>query len=289
MKYPLLASHKNGAAQQIRPLSEEEIAGLEVHKKRYFSTGNRFKLFAMMKQNYGAWDRFVADLQDPTLSVNGDIMLELDRLMLNFLSSVNALFNHFKVHAARGENGKSETAAFKKYVKNLEATNPTYAFFSDLRDFVQHCGLPIGSVNRTQNAETGVIVLKVTTDAAWLIENSGDWRRQWRRSGLTKDRGSMDLLAMMTEVRQVLIEEFGKFTATIYGPRLVETHNFFAELQIEAEKVGGEGAQSIVVESFAQQPGAAPGVQHFQVQTSILPQDVLKEIGITITPIDPGK
>jgi hypothetical protein len=38
-------------------------------------------------------------------------MTELDRLMLNFLSSVNALFNHFEVHFCRfavGEDSKKK-------------------------------------------------------------------------------------------------------------------------------------------------------------------------------------
>jgi hypothetical protein len=45
-------------------------------------------------------------------------MTELDRLMLNFLSSVNALFNHFKVHFCRFAVGDDS----KKKFDNCKAT-----------------------------------------------------------------------------------------------------------------------------------------------------------------------
>ena len=90
-------------------------------------------------------------------------MTELDRLMLNFLSSVNALFNHFKVHFRRFAVADDSDKKFKDYVRNLEKTNPTYAFFADLRDFVQHCGLPVGRMRRTETRD-GKVTLTVTTE-----------------------------------------------------------------------------------------------------------------------------
>jgi len=172
---------------------------------------------------------------------------------------------------------------FDDYVGNLEKTNPTYAFFADLRDFVQHCGLPVGHMQRKET-RAGKVTLTVTTEASWLVENCGNWRRTWRRSGLTKDSGCFDLVAMMKDLRQLLIEDFGRFTASIYGPPLLGTHNFFAMLDIDAAKAVGDGAQMVLVESFESQPGQK-GAVHFQIKTSVLPRDIFKEVGITLTPI----
>jgi hypothetical protein len=74
----------------------------------------------MIKRNYGEWERFIKTLEDPELRVRGDAMTELDRLMLNFLSSVNALFNHFKVHFRRLAVADDSDKKFKDYVRNLE-------------------------------------------------------------------------------------------------------------------------------------------------------------------------
>ena len=281
-EYPLYAIQKGNKAQLIRSLSEEDLRNLQLHNKMYFDARNRFLLFEIMKRNYGEWERFIKTLENPELRVRGDAMTELDRLMLNFLSSVNALFNHFKVHFSRVPLGDDSKKKFDGYVRNLEKTNANYAFFADLRDFVQHCGLPVSHMQRTQDC-AGKIALTVTTEASCLVENCVDWRRAWRRSGLTKDSGSFDLVSMMKVLRQTLIEDFGKFTASIYGPPLIETHNFFATLDIEAEKALGDGAQMVVVDSFASQPGGN-GAVHFQIETSFLPRDVFKEVGITLTP-----
>ena len=69
-----------------------------------------------------------------------------------------------------------------------------------------------------------------------------------------------------------------------HGPPLLETHNFFATLDIDAEKAMGDGAQTVLVESFERQPGEK-GAVHFHVETSFIPRDVFREVGITLTPI----
>jgi hypothetical protein len=210
-------------------------------------------------------------------------MMELDRLMLNTLSSVNALFNHFRVHFHRTFKGTDKEHAFRDYVKEREKANPTYALFADLRDFVQHCGLPIGNVQQTQRPG-GPITLKVTAEVSWFIENNGDGRNPWKRSNLTAANGTLDFIELMKSFRRFLIEDFGVFTASTYGPRLLEAHNFYATLKDEVEKVGGTESEMVVVESLHTQPGDQPGVTHFQFETSLLPQDMLKELGITVTP-----
>jgi hypothetical protein len=282
-RYPLYVVQKGNNAVFLRSLSEEDLQNLQFHNKLYFDARDRFRLFEIMKRNYGEWERFIKTLENPKLRVSGDAMTELDRLMLNFLSSVNALFNHFEVHFCRFAVGEDSKKKFVNYVRNLEKTNHTYAFFADLRDFVQHCGLPDGDMQRTETG-AGKVTLTVTAEASWLVKNSGSWRQAWKRSRLTKDSGGFDLISMMKDLRHLLIEDFGKFTASIYGPPLLETHNFFATLDMDAEKAMGDGAQTVLVESFESQTGEK-GATHFHIETSFIPRDVFREVGITLTPI----
>lgn len=39
----------------------------------------------------------------------------------------------------------------------------------------------------------------------------------------------------------------------------------------------------VLVESFESQPGKE-GAVHFHIETSVIPRDVFKEVGITLTP-----
>jgi hypothetical protein len=87
-RYPLYAVQKGNNAVLLRSLSEDDLQNLQLHNKLYFDARDRFRLFEIMKRNYGEWERFIKTLEDPKLRVSGDAMTELDRLMLNFLSSV---------------------------------------------------------------------------------------------------------------------------------------------------------------------------------------------------------
>jgi hypothetical protein len=219
-RYPLYAVQKGNNAVPLRSLSEDDLQSLQRHNKLYFDARNRFRLFEIMKRNYGEWERFIKTLEDPKLRVSGDAMTELDRLMLNFLSSVSALFNHFKVHFCRFAVGDDSKKKFDDYVRNLEKTNRTYAFLADFRNFVQRCELPVGHMQRTETG-AGKVTLTVTTEASWLVENCSNWRRTWRRSRLTKDSGCFDLISMMKDLRQLLIEDLASsplpFTALLYS------------------------------------------------------------------------
>jgi hypothetical protein len=138
LMYPLYAVQKGNNTVPLRSLSEDDLQNLRVHNKLYFDARNRFELFEIMKRNYGEWERFIKSLEDPELRVRGDAMSELDRLMLNFLSSVNALFNHFKVHFCRFTVGDDSKKKFDQYVRNLETTT---TLMPSLPIFVISCSI----------------------------------------------------------------------------------------------------------------------------------------------------
>jgi hypothetical protein len=46
----------------------------------------------------------------------------------------------------------------------------------------------------------------------------------------------------------------------------------------------GDGARTVLVESFESQPGEN-GAIYFHIETSFIPRDVFREVGITLTPI----
>src|SRR5471030_2218204 len=64
-KYPVLASKKGLNVQPIRSLSDQEIATLDSHKKAFIDARGRFKLFEIVKRNFGEWERFIQVLEDP--------------------------------------------------------------------------------------------------------------------------------------------------------------------------------------------------------------------------------
>jgi hypothetical protein len=76
-RYPLYAVQKGNNAVLLRSLSEDDLQNLQLHNKLYFDARDRFRLFEIMKRNYGEWERFIKTLEDQKLRVSGDAMTDV--------------------------------------------------------------------------------------------------------------------------------------------------------------------------------------------------------------------
>jgi len=76
------------------------------------------------------------------------ITLQLNRLISNYLSSIRLFLDHseYALHQKYGKNSL-QLKEFKKTCSNVYDNNFSYRFLSKLRNYVQHCGMPIGHIN----------------------------------------------------------------------------------------------------------------------------------------------
>jgi len=270
-KFPVLASitdpgfHLSG----IRELTEDEQEKLAEYTKIAASARNRFKLFMILKKNYSEWWDYTRSLLSPNDNLEPDEMVELDRLMLNFLSSAKSVLDQFKQHWTQAYRGTGKENDFKNYIKKLEDGCWAFAFFQDLRNFTQHCGLPIG--NYTRNANTSSVTLIIQADSEWLI----DHYNRWDKSKLTKERGRLDLMDLCRDYYIRLQQDFGNFVANAFTPELLEAHTFLAGLANEANRLHPEGMYRIVTKF-----DLTPTGFNFQFKTP--PADLLGSLGISV-------
>lgn len=73
--------------------------------------------------------------------------LEINRQALNFLSSVRTYLDHHEASISRRHGQNSENLqCFHQYCSDAYDSSFSYRFLYKLRDYAQHCGLPISHI-----------------------------------------------------------------------------------------------------------------------------------------------
>ncbi|KDN54584.1 hypothetical protein [Flavobacterium seoulense] len=113
---------------------------------------------------------------DPQIDSNEFSMqfLDLNRLILNLLSSIRTYLDHTETRLKKtyGEQS-SEFQFFKKATSEAFDNNFEYRFLVKLRNYSQHCGLPTGSISLTDDQNGQSLSLMLVRDK--LIENYDAW------------------------------------------------------------------------------------------------------------------
>lgn len=94
-----------------------------------------------------------------------EVYQEMNRLLLNYLTSFKTFIDHLTTRYTRlQEQGGSFLSDFRKITAACYDGNFAYRFFSKLRDYIQHCGMPFGSMSITeQPAPDGSVDINILT------------------------------------------------------------------------------------------------------------------------------
>lgn len=215
---------------RIRPLTCEEIAADKRFRPIIAEARERLKLFKILDLNYKDWEQRLEYEMTPGKGIADD-HIELDKLMLNFLSTVYAISEHFsKSYRRRFRKDKNKLQALPDFVQRLHKHSWAVAFFSDFRGYVQHCALPVGKY--TRNATRHGVRINVTHDAATLCESY----RDWENSELTPEHGTLDLIDLTHECYKSVRQYYGSFMASAFYPELEDVDAFYWTLTQEVKK-----------------------------------------------------
>jgi len=170
--------------EQIRPVGEEELARITSAVKQVGDFAANSSLYEICDANYkeltGHYEKVRSEYQathnmeDP---IGSNILTELNRLLMNYLSSYKSMIDHYQTRYTRlDRQGTKWLQSFKLYTsKHYEFS---FAYFYKLRDYVQHCGLPLGGVNAGfHRDERGGVVTEFSVyfDRDKLLSTSDRW------------------------------------------------------------------------------------------------------------------
>jgi hypothetical protein len=255
----------------VRELSDEEDRKVDAHTKVFVANTRRFKLYAILKRNYAEWSKYTTSLLRPQTGLTEDEMNELDRLLSNFLASARSLIDHFKQYHKQTFRRTPSEEKYAEFIGRLESQCWAFAFFQDFRNFVQHCGLPVGLYSRTASRHS--VTLKISVNAKWLLENYNGWDK----SALTEAHGELDLIDLTQEYFIRLTQDLGKFLAEAFGPSMLDTHNFFAQFAEEVEAAVPGGTMAIAEAHTVEGNNSSTSLKH-------PPSDFFGSLGITCVP-----
>jgi hypothetical protein len=255
----------------IRPLTTDELAYHDGARVTYCEAQSRFKLFRILELNYKAWDDFRQQLLQGGERDGTDPILKFDHLMLNLLTSAYAITEHFAASLKRRFRGEAARLdEYRAMVERLCAESWAFAFFSDFRNYVQHCGLPIGQYRLSETPDQ--VTISVTQNSAELCHVY----KQWRKSKLDPGMGSLDLITLTEEYYHRLRGTYGNYVATTFAPDLVGIDSFYGRLTDEVQARHPE-ARMVFAIDLSRSQGAGP---RCQMTVEFVPNRALAEIGI---------
>jgi hypothetical protein len=153
---PYLANMHPGTVLDIRELSTEEHALFGFHVSRIVTDYQDSQLFLAAYMNCSAcmqaditYAKQCAERLGATPSLIGGerIKLDMSRHIMNLLSSVRTALDQTECNLKRRYSAESERyRAFERATNRAYDGSFAYRFLYKLRNFVQHCGLPIGRI-----------------------------------------------------------------------------------------------------------------------------------------------
>jgi hypothetical protein len=260
----------------LRDLTGEEMEQHAKFTPLCAEARERLALFRMLDRNYVDWKAYLNRLLSTTFKEDVDVKEELDRLLLNYLTFAYTIEQHFNVSFR--QRFKKDAATLKKYEDFLDrlckASWP-FAFILDYRGYVQHVELGISWSNRVMN-DTSVRI-EVMANAKALLAAS----RQWKRSGLTIEKGDLDLVGILKEFHVQMIQSYAVFVAKTFFPELQPASEFYARLTKEVQE-RDPNARMIF---FSKKPESTPekgGKVSINWSVVYVANDLFAELGIKV-------
>jgi hypothetical protein len=215
----------------FRDLEANEVADHDRFTPIIAEAQNRFNLFRILGQNYAEWKSYVDSLLNAKTLHDGEEMLQLDRLLLNYLTCAYTIQEHFKVSFQRRfRKDKAKQKEYSDFVNGLCKASWPFAFFLDFRGHVQHCGLGIGEFHREVNATS--VIVTITHDAAKLVPEN----KTWQRSRLTGKEGKLELVTLLDEFHARMQQHYAIYVAKTFFPELFPAAKFYSRLTEEVRR-----------------------------------------------------
>lgn len=235
-----------GKYENIRKLSKEEF---DRHKEQIFELEKlelEDMLFRLITMNYDDLKgkiAFYCSYKDNKKPIDfKEIYLDLNRMVLNLLSSIRTYLDHNETKFKKKYGQTSEEfQLFRKLTSNAFDTIFAYRFLTKLRNFAQHCGLPSGSIQQISNIDGDTIRLILNRDN--LIEMYDGWGSQVKKD-LLQQSEDFDMLSLIEQKISVLHAINYELTELEYQ-KLTEVAFELLDLIIEVHKEA-KGAPTLV-------------------------------------------
>ena len=199
---------------EIRPLDDVEYEKVVTARTKLYKFAKKHELFRLVDANYTEYKtvlneyfKLYSENAGMAGSYLGEMVFNLNRLMLNFLSAVRTFLDHTETDLKRTYGEKSEN--FKSFTKNCSLCYDnyfSYRFLYKLRNYSQHVGMPITGINASSelvhnNPLEAGHNLKATVLKSDLLLNFKEWGNYtiYDNYGNSKKMGIKDEISRLSD------------------------------------------------------------------------------------------
>jgi hypothetical protein len=139
----------------IKKLSKEEYREYKTAAERLFDFSRDQQLYAIVSFNFDDFKelikKYAEDYSKNPQNINyillENMILNINRHILNFLASVKCFLDHNETKIKKKFGKKSKRVSyFKEMCSEIYDVNFSYRFLTKLRNYTQHCGMPLGGL-----------------------------------------------------------------------------------------------------------------------------------------------
>jgi len=253
------------SAQDFRELTADELKQHALFKPVVAEARNRLALFRVLDENYREWSDYLQSLLHPGPMDEDAIVLNLERLLLNYLTCAHHLRAHFEASfQQRFRTDSSEQKKYKMLVDGLIQSSWPFAFFLDYRNCAQTRGLALGYFKRKLTPTS--VSLELTLNASELLNTTKDWPR----SKLLPSKGIMELLPLLRDFHAQMMQKYSGIIIQTLFADLIPASEFY-------KKLAAEVAQKNPGQTLALRSGDPTPTDNKLV---FIPSDLLAELGL---------
>jgi hypothetical protein len=261
----------------LRDLSKEEEELHERYTPIVPEALDRLTLFRLLDHNYSEWRGYVDSLLSAQPLGEEDAKLNLNRLLLNYLTCAYTIRQHFE--GSLNQRFRQEPEKKKQYddfIQRLCTDSWPTAFFFDFRGYVQHRGLGIGVYHR--NVKPTQVTLQITCDSVALVRESRNPEKTWQNSKLEGTEGDLHLVPLLAQFHDQMLKSYGRFVGKLIFPELEAAADYYGKLTREA--VGGYHGLKMIFSDGGIKVGKDGKRTTYDVKLLFVPNDLFREVGV---------
>jgi hypothetical protein len=223
-----LEENNGSKFQFLDSISIDEYKNLKKCILDIFNYSQNLKLLELVVFNERDVHNFIvnviSDIHSKSIKWNGVSIQDMDfyrieanRFLLNYLSSFKTFLEHSETILKRKfGNNSTQIIDYKVMQSSIYDNNFSYRFFYKLRNYAQHCGLPLWfnySTKKLDNSDEVEVKILIYLEKKQLLDSYDSWGTT--KTDIVKLTDRIDFFPYFNETTNLIIDISEKFKTII--------------------------------------------------------------------------
>jgi len=233
-----LAIIKPNEINLIKELNQEEYDLLDKSIRKVGEFHKTVLFISDVQKTYDEYFEWISKFQTKDINLN-QLTDNINRLLLNYLTSIKAFLDRWETRVKRTYGHDSEMAAYFKTITNQKYDESfSYRFIDQLRNYAQHCGEPISTIN-TSLTEQDEIEVHVYLNRDLFILDFPKLKKKFKPE-LMQMPLEIELNPHLLIMKNILFDIHNYLLSRSIDRDLIECSLHLLQLEIDNKESGGQ-------------------------------------------------